>query len=67
MTTQTEEATKIEAEVWDEGRAVVVHCEWKPGDWEHAIRADVRDGKLTLWLHLEDARELHRKLEEALT
>ncbi len=61
-----EDTTKIEAEVWDNDSQVVVYFMWDRKGWYQRVRVDSRDGKATLWLFLEDAQELHRKLGEAL-
>ena len=61
-----EEATKIEAEVWDDDTQVQVNFRWDRKGWMQPVRVDARDGNATLWLQLEDARELHRALGEAL-
>ena len=63
MTTQTEEAPRIEAEVWDEDRQVVVYFTWDHRNWGRGVRMDVRDGRAVLWLDIDAARELRRKLE----
>ncbi len=60
------EATKIEAEVWDDDTQVQVDFRWDRKGWMQPVRVDSRDGKATLWLFLEDAQELHRKLGAAL-
>ena len=65
MTTETEQATKIEVEVWDKDQ-VVVHFDWDRRGWHQPVRVDSRDGTAALWLDLEDARELHCRLGEAL-
>ena len=64
----TDEATRITAEIVesDPGR-VAVYFKWTPRVWAHGIQAGVIDGEVYLYLHLEDARELHRKLGEALS
>ena len=60
------EATKIEAEVWDDDTQVQVNFRWDRKGWAQPVRVDSRDGSATLWLQLEDARELHRALGETL-
>ncbi len=63
----TEEATRITAEiVEDDPERVSVYFKWNPRVWAHGIQASIFDGQVHLWLHLEDARELHRQLDEAL-
>ena len=57
---------KIVAEVWDDDTQVQVHFRWDRKGWRQPVRVDSRDGRATLWLQLEGARELHRKLGEAL-
>ena len=57
---------KIEAEVWDDDTQMQVNFRWDRKGWAQPVRVDSRDGNATLWLQLEDARELHRKLAEAL-
>ena len=59
----TEEATKIEVEVWEKDQ-VVVHFDWDRRGWHQPVRVDSRDGRAVLWLDREDARELRRQLEE---
>ena len=61
----TEEATKIEVEVWEKDQ-VVVHFDWDRRGWHQPVRVDSRDGRAVLWLDREDARELQRQLGEAL-
>ncbi len=60
------EATKIEAEVWDDDTQVQVDFRWDRKGWMQPVRVDSRDGRVALWLQLEDARELHRKLGAVL-
>ncbi len=61
-----EEATRITAEiVQDDPERVSVYFKWNPRVWAHGAQASIVDGEVHLWLHLEDAREFHRKLGEA--
>ena len=57
---------KIEAEVWDDDTQMQVNFRWDRKGWAQPVRVDSRDGRATLWLQLADARELRRKLGEAL-
>ena len=57
---------RIEAEVWDDDTQLQVDFRWDHKGWAQPVRVDSRDGRATQWLELEDARELHRKLGEAL-
>ena len=59
----TEDATRITAEIVD-GDRVSVYFKWNPRVWTLGAQASVTDGEVHLWLHLEDARELRRQLEE---
>lgn len=62
-----EEATRITAEIVEEDpERVSVYFKWNPRVWAHGAQASIVDGEVYLWLHLEDARELHRQLGEAL-
>ncbi len=62
----SEEATRITAEIVD-GNRISVYFKWNPRVYAHGVQASIVDGEVHLWLHLEDAREFHRKLGEALT
>ena len=57
---------KIKAEVWDDDTQMQVDFRWDRKGWAQPVRVDSRDGRATLWLQLDDARELHRALGEAL-
>ena len=63
----TEEATRITAEiVEDDPERVSVYFKWNPRVWAHGAQASIVDGEVHLYLHLEDARELQRQLDETL-
>ena len=64
---RTEEATRITAEIVEyDPERVSVYFKWNPRVWAHGAQASIVDGEVHLWLHLEDARELQRQLDEAL-
>ena len=63
----TEEATRITAEIVpDDPERVSVYFKWNAGAYAHGAQASVVDGEVYLYLHLEDAHELIRKLDKAL-
>ena len=62
----TDETTRIEVEVVEDGARVVARFEWEHAKYALGAQASINDGHISLHLHTDDARELQRQLGEAL-